>query len=106
MEPSESVQDRNPLEPLLFRLACDFSDDQDLSDRLQRLYQVLRATLWQRGAGEQSMRGVPGRLESDFSRVLLLGTASKARGKCPEPRSGPASKESVSSRALLLGLAD
>jgi hypothetical protein len=45
MEPSESVQDRNPLEPLLFRLACDFSDDQDLSDRLQRLYQVLRATL-------------------------------------------------------------
>ncbi len=34
------VQARSPLEPLLFRLAREFSDDQDLSDRLQRLYQV------------------------------------------------------------------
>ncbi len=33
-------QDRNPLEPLLFRLASEFSDDQDLSDRLHKLYQV------------------------------------------------------------------
>ena len=33
---------RNPLEPLLFQLAREFSDDQDLSDRLQRLYQVVR----------------------------------------------------------------
>ena len=30
----------NPLEPLLFRLAREFSDDQDLSDRLQKLYQA------------------------------------------------------------------
>jgi hypothetical protein len=35
-----SLQERSPLEPLLFRLACEFSDDQDLSDRLQRLYRV------------------------------------------------------------------
>ncbi len=33
-------QDRNPLEPLLVKLASDFSDDQDLSDRLHKLYQV------------------------------------------------------------------
>ena len=31
---------RNPLEPLLDKLARDFSDDQDLSDRLRKLYQV------------------------------------------------------------------
>ena len=43
LEESESqlrVQKHNPLEPLLFQLAREFSDDQDLSDRLQRLYQV------------------------------------------------------------------
>ena len=33
-------QVKNPLEPLLLKLTKDFSDDQDLSDRLQRLYQV------------------------------------------------------------------
>jgi hypothetical protein len=33
-------QMKNPLEPLLLKLARDFSDDQDLSDRLHKLYQV------------------------------------------------------------------
>ena len=37
---SARPQVRNPLEPLLDRLARDFSDDQDLSDRLRKLYQV------------------------------------------------------------------
>jgi hypothetical protein len=32
---------RNPLEPLLFQFAQEFTDDEDLSDRLRRLYQVL-----------------------------------------------------------------
>ena len=30
----------NPLEPLLLKIARDFSDDMDLSDRLHRLYEV------------------------------------------------------------------
>ena len=30
----------NPLEPLLLKLGREFSDNQDLSDRLQTLYQV------------------------------------------------------------------
>ena len=30
----------NPLEPLLFKLAREFSDSQDLSDRLHSLYEV------------------------------------------------------------------
>ena len=34
------AQARNPLEPLLVKLAREFSDSQDLSDRLQKLYQV------------------------------------------------------------------
>mmetsp|Transcript_52853 Transcript_52853/g.139104 ORF Transcript_52853/g.139104 Transcript_52853/m.139104 type:complete len:648 (+) Transcript_52853:92-2035(+) len=34
-------QMKNPLEPLLLSLAREFSDDQDLSDRLQRIYQLL-----------------------------------------------------------------
>ena len=33
-------QVKNPLEPLLLKLTKEFSDDQDLSDRLQRLYEV------------------------------------------------------------------
>lgn len=31
---------KNPLEPLLMKLAREFTDDQDLSDRLQKLYKV------------------------------------------------------------------
>ena len=31
---------RNPLEPLLRRLAREYVDDADLSDRLSRLFQV------------------------------------------------------------------
>ncbi len=33
-------QMKNPLEPLLLKLAREFSDNQDLSDRLQCLYEV------------------------------------------------------------------
>jgi uncharacterized protein YecE (DUF72 family) len=35
-------ESRNPLEPLLMQLAKEFTDDQDLSERLLKLYQVLR----------------------------------------------------------------
>ena len=31
---------RNPLEPLLLKLGREFTDDQDLTERLQRLYKV------------------------------------------------------------------
>ncbi len=34
-------QMKNPLEPLLLKLAREFSDSQDLSDRLRCLYEVL-----------------------------------------------------------------
>ena len=37
---SRDHQTRNPMEPLLMKLATEFSDSQDLSDRLGRLYQV------------------------------------------------------------------
>ena len=33
-------QMHGPLEPLLFKLARDFTDDEDLSERLQKLYQA------------------------------------------------------------------
>ena len=33
-------QMKNPLEPLLLKLAREFSDNQDLSDRLRDLYQA------------------------------------------------------------------
>ena len=36
-----SPQARSPLDPLLMQLARDFTDDQDLSDRLQKLYKVV-----------------------------------------------------------------
>ena len=39
------VRDRmelNPMEPLLIKLARDFTDSQDLSDRLLKLYKVSR----------------------------------------------------------------
>ncbi len=39
----EGGQVRGPLQPLLMRLACEFTDDQDLSDRLLKLYQVRAA---------------------------------------------------------------
>ncbi len=32
--------ERNPMEPLLIKLARDFTDSQDLSDRLLKLYHV------------------------------------------------------------------
>ena len=39
--PRPAVQEmKNPLEPLLLRLARQFKDDQDLSERLQKLYRV------------------------------------------------------------------
>ena len=33
-------QERNPMEPLLIKLAREFTDSQDLSDRLLKLYKV------------------------------------------------------------------
>ena len=36
-------QMRNPLESLLLKIAKEFSDSQDLSERLQKLYQVRSA---------------------------------------------------------------
>ncbi len=41
------AQLKNPLEPLLLKLAREFTDDQDLSERLQRLYKVLPTHLAQ-----------------------------------------------------------
>ena len=42
-EARQGVQQmKNPLEPLLLRLARQFTDDQDLSERLQKLYRVHR----------------------------------------------------------------
>ncbi len=32
--------ERNPMEPLLIKLAREFTDSQDLSDRLMKLYKV------------------------------------------------------------------
>ena len=37
---SRNQQMKNPMEPLLIKLAMEFSDSQDLSDRLYKLYQV------------------------------------------------------------------
>ena len=34
--------ERNPMEPLLIKLAREFTDSQDLSDRLLKLYKVGR----------------------------------------------------------------
>jgi ribosomal protein L16 Arg81 hydroxylase len=43
-------QMRNPLESLLMKLAKEFSDSEDLSERLQKLYQVCcRTSKWLRG---------------------------------------------------------
>ena len=38
----KAQQMKNPLEPLLLKLAREFSDSQDLSDRLQDLYEASR----------------------------------------------------------------
>ena len=43
------VRDRlehNPMEPLLIKLAREFTDSQDLSDRLLKLYKVHRRDLF------------------------------------------------------------
>ena len=39
----QQQQTRNPLEPLLLKLATEFSDSQDLSTMLQKLYQASAA---------------------------------------------------------------
>ncbi len=42
-EAKEAVRnevERNPMEPLLLKLARDFTDDQNLTDRLMKLYKV------------------------------------------------------------------
>ena len=38
--------ERNPMEPLLIKLAREFTDSQDLSERLSKLYKVWGAALW------------------------------------------------------------
>ncbi len=38
--------ERNPMEPLLIKLAREFTDNQDLSDRLLKLYKVLQRILY------------------------------------------------------------
>ncbi len=50
---------RGPLQPLLMRLACEFTDDQDLSDRLLKLYQArgARQGSLQRGKRERRVDG-------------------------------------------------
>ena len=60
----------NPLEPLLFKLAREFSDSQDLSDRLHSLYEVRPLLcVW-----VLAMRccKLPGREESRCGRFLPL----------------------------------
>jgi hypothetical protein len=37
--------ERNPMEPLLIKLAREFTDNQDLSERLLKLYKVYKKTL-------------------------------------------------------------
>jgi pantoate kinase len=37
--------ERNPMEPLLIKLAREFTDSQDLSDRLLKLYKVANPNL-------------------------------------------------------------
>ena len=41
---------KNPLEPLLLKFAKEFSDDQDLSERLADMYKVLLQLSRKRGA--------------------------------------------------------
>jgi hypothetical protein len=38
--------ERNPMEPLLIKLAREFTDNRDLSDRLLKLYKVLQMILY------------------------------------------------------------
>ncbi len=47
----ECVRDRlerNPMEPLLIKLARDFTDSKDLSDRLSKLYKVVKIIQYSR----------------------------------------------------------
>ena len=46
-------QMKNPLEPLLLKLAREFSDSEDLSDRLRCLYEVSASTVY----GSKTLRG-------------------------------------------------
>ncbi len=38
--------ERNPMEPLLIKLAREFTDSQDLSDRLSKLFKVWEPSQW------------------------------------------------------------